>query len=159
MDSQPALLPCPWCGAIPAASHFDHLIWNEDGDWAAIPCEKCGAVGPPMELVMSEDESFEVTANAWNRRVPAPQPPQDRPQPDWDKYPWANYACLCLWSGTSVQFSYDYYEDKPEPDQSSGGYHHKSGKWCHGTPLYPLGDFLDLRATLQQRPSGEGVGA
>ena len=76
-------------------------------------------------------------------------------QPDWSQAPtWANYACLQQYnSNIGPFFRWLYFEH--EPTWGELNYNRAKGKWGNGSyeePSIPLSAFVDLRATLQQRP-------
>lgn len=100
------------------------------------------------------DDNRVLKAKDWpGRFVKLVDEPQYAP-PAWDKYPWANYAALSSWHGsTGTHFAWSYFEHEPEPDKRSGGYHHKRGKWCHGDGIIELVEIFDKRKTLTQRPA------
>lgn len=64
------LLPCPFCGAMPDISDTDMLIGDEDGYWARLWCERCGASGPAAETNdRPAEECVEDAVAAWNKRT------------------------------------------------------------------------------------------
>jgi hypothetical protein len=112
----------------------------------------CGACGASVVGYATREEA----QSAWNRRTP-PQVPQEL-QPEWDTYPWANWACLVPYTGDmGIHFRWYYWECEPEWGERS--YNWVDGKWGPGIPskMIWLRDVFDVRTTLQQRPA-QGMG-
>ncbi len=74
--------------------------------------------------------------------------------PEWDKYPWANYACLLHWRDLGgSEFRWGYFENMPRHDVRSNSYRHHTGKWVYDLDSsFPLSEILNLRETLERRP-------
>lgn len=77
--------------------------------------------------------------------------------PEWDRHPWANYACLVASHGMhdGIRFMWYYWEVKPVWGEKS--YNWVDGKWGFQNPVVhaPLSTFFNTRATLVQRPAAE----
>lgn len=68
------LLPCPFCGIIPAMPpYWEDCAFNEDGDSLAFECSGCKATGPWIDVDDAfDDDAFDkylpwIIAK-WNRR-------------------------------------------------------------------------------------------
>lgn len=127
-----------------------------DSQPAAQPSTPLQEIVAQLRLCNYTCEAGSLRDNAaWRalERMAAQQP--DVPQPEWDKHPWANYACLVPFSGgiEGIFFMWYYWEVKPEWGERS--YNWVDGKWGPANPIVtkiPLSAVFDVRRTLQQRP-------
>lgn len=98
------------------------------------------------------------------QRTPAPALPQALvPQwerefpPEWDRHPWANYACLIVMHSVhdGVTLMWNYWEVEPEWGKKS--YNWVDGKHGYMNPVKraPLSTFFNTRETLRQRPAAQ----
>lgn len=158
--------PCPWCGTVPEIYDTDELIADEDGDWAGIRCKTCGAFGPSIRTDGREfADCVDDVAAAWNRRTAPSAPVADSGEPvaawerefppEWDRHPWANYACLIVAYGhfNGVTLRWEYFEKEPEWGEKSYNWVDGLHGFVNPVKRAPLSTFFDTRDTLRQRSS------
>lgn len=121
-----------------------HKIWMRDE-------EEVEAIDAAIAAI--EAQAAPATTEpvpAWEREFP----------PEWDRHPWANYACLIVGYShyDGVTLRWEYFEQEPLWGEKSYNWVGRTHGFVNPVKRAPLSTFFDTRATLRQRPSAqEGV--